>query len=154
MALNSARIGALQVKWQEARDKRPFPPLAAIDPIVLKPFLTDLVVVCMAEPAQPRFRLFGSGFRDFLGVDCSGMAVLESPFPEREAMAETYGRVAQSGQPEFGHYSWCAATGGTYHSEYVILPYGDDDRVQRLVVMEDLDAARLVRRRVMARLSA
>ncbi|TDQ81961.1 PAS domain-containing protein [Dongia mobilis] len=148
-APESTRLDALQKKWQEDRGARAFPPLAAIDPIALRPFLGDLVVVCVSDPARPQFRLFGSGFREFFGLDCSGMAVLDSPFPEREAMAAAYARVALSGRPELGRYCWRSQTGCTYQSDYVILPYGDGDKVARLLVLEDLDEARRARRRAM-----
>lgn len=153
-AAESARLCALLRRWQEDRGERAFPPLAAIDPIALKPFLGDLVVVCVSEPTRPHFRLFGSGFRDFFGRDYSGMAVLDSPFPERQAMAAAYGRVAQSGRPETGRYCWRSQTGGSYCSDYLILPYGDGDKAERLVILEDLDEARQARRRAMGRLSA
>lgn len=152
--LESKRLTALLDCWRAAAGEKALPSLDSIDPIALKPFLKDLVVVCVGNLDEPRFRLFGSGYRDFFGADYSGMLVREAPFPERDAMAEAYRQVALSGKPYFGSYSWHAGTGGLYHSDFVILPYGDGEKVQRLVVMEDLDEARQARARAVHRKSA
>ncbi len=153
-AAESKRLNALMNCWREAAGEKPLPCIDSIDPIALKPFLKDLVVVCVSDPDQPRFRLFGSGYREFFGADYSGLAVREAPFPERDMMADTYRAVALSGKPAFGRYCWHAGTGGLYHSNFVILPYGDGEKVLRLVVMEDLDEARQVRAKAVHRMSA
>jgi hypothetical protein len=140
--LRSARLRQLHSLWREASGAASFPDVAAIDPVVLKPFLTDLVVVDVRDPDEPRFRLYGSGFREFYNRDFSNTAVRETPFPERDAIAETYRQVALAGLPRFGWYRWQTEEGSSYFSEFVVLPYGSEGRVERLLVMEDLDPAR------------
>lgn len=138
-ALRSKRLDDLHAIWRSAKGGRDFPVLQAIDPVMLKPFLRDLAVVCVHDPDQPRFRLFGSGFRDFFGSDFSGRPVSDLPM---DGPADTCRQVAVSGEPCFGSHRWHSITGGLYHSEFVVLPYGDGDRVERLLIMEDLDDAR------------
>jgi|JI9StandDraft_2_1071091.scaffolds.fasta_scaffold30321_2 hypothetical protein len=140
--LHSARLRQLHALWLEACGAASYPDVAAIDPVALKPYLTDLVVVDVRDPDEPRFRLYGSGFREFYDRDFSNTSVRETPFPEREAIAETYRQVALAGQPRFGWYRWETEQGGSYFSEFVVLPYGSEGRVERLLVMEDLDPAR------------
>lgn len=138
-ALRSRRLDDLHAIWRGAKGERDFPVLQALDPVVLKPFLRDLAVVCVRDPEIPRFRLFGSGFRDFFGSDFSGRPVSDLPM---EGQTEAYRHVALSGEPCFGSHQWHAVTGGLYNSEFVVLPYGDGDKVERLLIMEDLDDAR------------
>lgn len=140
--LRSGRLRGLFALWQEGCSDGALPGLHAIDPIVLKRFLTDLVVVDVGDPEQPRFRLVGSGFRDFFSRNYTGVLVRDADFPEREMIADSYRRVALSGQPLLGWYRWQSDDGGIYFSEFVVLPYGAGSRVERLVVMEDLDPAR------------
>jgi hypothetical protein len=140
--LRSGRLRALFDLWQESRAGAALPGLEAIDPLVLKRFLTDLVVVDVGDPDQPRFRLVGTGFRDFFSRNYTGALVRDADFPEREQIADSYRRVALSGQPLLGWYRWQSDDGGIYYSEFVVLPYGAGSRVERLVVMEDLDPAR------------
>lgn len=152
-ALRSPRLTALFQAWQSARTEagggqRSHPGLQAIDPIDLKLFLKDLIVVCVHDPAQPRFRLMGSGFREFFGDDYSGKTLEESPLGACDNLGETYRQVALTDEPRFGRHWWQARTGGVYQSEFAILPYGEGETVERLLVMEDLDDAR--RERVMA----
>jgi hypothetical protein len=140
--LRSARLRELYALWLETCGGDSFPGLPAIDPIALKRFLTDLVVVDVSDPDQPRFRLVGSGFRDFFVRNYTGMLVRDAAFPEREQIAQSYRNVALSGRPLLGWYRWQSDDGGTYYSEFVVLPYGEGAKVERLVVMEDLDQAR------------
>jgi hypothetical protein len=152
-ALRSPRLAALFDAWQLACTEtdgaqRSHPGLQAIDPIDLKPFLKDLIVVCVHDPAQPRFRLMGSGFREFFGGDFSGKPVEEAPLAAAGNLGETYRLVALNDEPRFGRHWWPACTGGIYQSEFVVLPYGEGTKVERLLVMEDLDDAR--RERIIA----
>lgn len=141
-ALRSRRLEDLYAIWRGVKAGRDFPVLRAMDPIALGPFLRDLTVVCVHDPDMPRFRLFGSGFRDFFGGDFSGRPVSDLPMGGQEALAGTYRHVALSGEPCFGSHQWRAATGGMFKSEFMVLPYGDDGKVERLLIMEDLDDAR------------
>jgi hypothetical protein len=140
--LRSARLRDLHALWQEGCGGAAFPGLPAIDPIVLKRFLTDLIIVDVSDPDQPRYRLVGSGFRDFFAQNFAGTLVREAAFPEREQVAEYHRRVALSGRPLLGWYRWQSDENVTYYSEFVVLPYGEGVRVERLLVMEDLDLAR------------
>ena len=158
-ALQSPRLAALFDSWQSARivpegGQRSHPGVQAIDPIALKPFLRDLIVVCVHDPAQPRFRLVGSGFRDFFGGEFGGRPVDETPLGAGDRRLESYRLVALNDQPRMGRHWWSATTGGVYQSEFVVLPYGDGMVVERLLVMEDLDDARRERLIAGRRLSA
>lgn len=141
-ALRSARLRALHAQWVRVRGGEMLPPLTAIDPVELKPFLTDLVVVDVRDPDRPKFRLFGSGYREFFSQDFSGMEVLAAPFPEASVIAATYREVALSARPRWGWYRWRSDLGADHISEFVVLPYGDQGKAERLLVMEDLDQAR------------
>ena len=142
LVLQSVRLRQLHAQWQRGCAGARLPALAAIDPVELKPFLTDLVVVDVRDPEQPKFRLFGSGYRDFYDQDFSGADVRAAPFPESDSVADNYRVVALSGKPRMGRYSWQAVSGVFHVSEFVVLPYGDEHKVERLLAMEDLDQAR------------
>ncbi|MBK8159816.1 MAG: PAS domain-containing protein [Rhodospirillaceae bacterium] len=141
-ALQSARLRQLHAQWEGGCAGATFPALAAIDPVELKQFLTDLVVVDVRDPDHPKFRLFGSGYREFFSQDFSGTEVRAAPFPEADAIAAIYREVALSGAPRCGWYRWQSEHGVSHISEFVVLPYGDQGKVERLLVMEDLDRAR------------
>jgi hypothetical protein len=140
-ALRSERLRNFHRQWAECCAGAPYPGLAAIDPLQLKPFLADLVLVDVGDPDDPVFRLVGGGFNDFFRRPFKGEKVRNAAFPEREMIAASYRQVAASGRPLLGWYRWRSEEGVPYHSEFVVLPYGDG-RVERLLVMEDLDPAR------------
>lgn len=140
-ALRSERLRDFHRQWVESCGGAPYPGLAAIDPVRFKPFLADLVLVDVRDPEEPVFRLVGSGFNDFFTRPFSGEKVRNAAFPERELILESYRQVALSGRPLLGWYRWHSEEGVTYHSEFVVLPFGDG-KVERLLVMEDLDPAR------------
>ena len=149
-ALRSARLAALFDLWQSSRgqadgERRAHPGLQAIDPIDLKPFLKDLIVVCVHDPDRPRIRLMGSGFREFFGGDYSGKAVDEAPLGGSDRLGGTCRQVALTDQPRFGRHWWPSCVGGVYQSEFAVLPYGEGTKVERLLIMEDLDEARRAR---------
>jgi len=150
-ALRSRRLDDLYAIWRSAKGERDCPVLQALDPVALKVFLRDLAVVCVRDPDQPRYRLFGSGFREFFGTDFSGRPVSDLPM---EGPAAICRQVALSGEPCFGSHQWHAVTGGLYKSEFMVLPYGDGDKVDRLLVMEDFDDARRDRLKAVYRSTA
>jgi hypothetical protein len=138
----SERLRRLYAYWDSARGDRLFPPMAAIDPAALRDFLPDILVIDVTNQEEPRYRLVGTGYREFFNRDFTGVLVAEAGFPESEFIARRQSAAAKDGKPRLGWYQWLSASGVDYQVETILLPFGEAGIVKRLLGMEDLDQAR------------
>ncbi|HET6158744.1 MAG TPA: PAS domain-containing protein [Dongiaceae bacterium] len=124
--------------WDEARGRAAMPPVAAIDPLVLKPVLGNVIILDVLEGgADFRFRLFGTQVAEAARYDWTGSTVdemrriLKGPGPafylagyravlrRREALF-----TISPAMVIFKDRSWAR----------LVLPHGDGERVERILV--------------------
>jgi hypothetical protein len=124
--------------WQHARSGSSMPPVSAIDPLVLKPVLGNIIILDVLEDgADFRFRLFGTAVVEAARFDWTGRTVddmrrtLKGPGPAFYLAG--YRALLRRREPLltvspamviFKGRSWVR----------LILPHGDGDRVQRILV--------------------
>jgi hypothetical protein len=129
--------------WQKAKGTNRLAPVSAIDPLNFKPFLRDVAVFDVeADPENPRYRLVGTGIREFFDHDFTGMEVAKTGTAFSEKMADICRAIARDGNPCFGQYTWLSSSGAQHKCEFTLLPYGSGDHVECIAGMDDLDQVR------------
>jgi hypothetical protein len=124
--------------WQDARGAAAMPPVSAIDPLALKPVLGNIIILDVLEGgADFRFRLFGTQVAEAARYDWTGSTVdemrriLKGPGPAFYLAG--YRAVLRRREPLFTlspamvifrNRSWAR----------LVLPHGDGDRVERILV--------------------
>lgn len=124
--------------WTVARGSAAMPPIGAIDPLGLKPVLGNVIVLDVLEGgADFRFRLFGTEVAEAARYDWTGSTVdemrriLKGPGPA--FYLAVYRALLRRREPVytvnaamaiFKNRSWAR----------LVLPHGDGDKVQRILV--------------------
>ncbi|MEK9971350.1 MAG: PAS domain-containing protein [Ferrovibrio sp.] len=98
-------LRALYSYWAGKRDGRALPDRADIDPIEMKAWLGNLMLVERLENGDYLYRLYGSTFVNQFKVDMTGKRVNELPEKQAELLRSEYDAVVHSGIPMSRRYT-------------------------------------------------
>jgi hypothetical protein len=124
--------------WKDARGKAGLPPVAAIDPLALKPVLGNIIVLDVLEGGTDfRFRLFGTEVAAAARYDWTGSTVddmrriLKGPGPA--FYQAVYRALLRRREPV---YTFNAAMAIFKNRSWarLVLPHGEGDKVERVLV--------------------
>ena len=130
----------LLTHWNEARGGATMPPVAAIDPVALKPVLGNIIILDVLEDgADFRFRLFGTQVAEAARFDWTGSTVdemrrtLKGPGPA--FYLAVYRALLRRREPVFTLNPAMAVFKDRFWAR-LVLPHGDatKNRVERILV--------------------
>ncbi|MCW0233374.1 MAG: PAS domain-containing protein [Ferrovibrio sp.] len=98
-------LRALYAYWAGKRAGRALPDRADIDPIEMKPWLGNLMLVERKEDGDYLYRLYGSTFVNQFKVDMTGKRVNELPAQQADLLRSEYDAVVHSGIPMSRRYT-------------------------------------------------
>jgi hypothetical protein len=98
-------LRALYNYWAGKRDGRALPDRADIDPIEMKAWLGNLMLVERLEGGDYLYRLYGSTFVNQFKVDMTGKRVNGLPEKQAELLRSEYDAVVHSGIPMSRRYT-------------------------------------------------
>lgn len=98
-------LRALYGYWAGKRAGRALPDRADIDPIEMKPWLGNLMLVERIDDGDYLYRLYGSTFVNQFKVDMTGKRVNELPEKQAELLRHEYDAVVHSGIPMSRRYT-------------------------------------------------
>ena len=103
--LTDARLGALYGYWDGKRAQRPMPMRADLDPVEMRAWLGNLVLIDATADGRFVYRLYGTKFVESFGLDMTGRNVDELPADQRERVRSDYEAVRATGQPRARLYT-------------------------------------------------
>ncbi len=144
-SISDARLVALYDYWSSKRAARPMPVRADLDPLEMKRWLGNLLLIDVTDQGRFIYRLYGTKFVDSFGVDMTGQAVDDLPAEQQERIRSDYDAVRESRAPRVRLYTAAFEAppiGGLVSSdtqvatwERLVLPLSDgNDRVAMLLV--------------------
>jgi hypothetical protein len=139
------RLAALYAYWNDKRGDRAMPVRADLDPLEMKRWLGNLLLIDVTDQGRFIYRLYGTKFVDSFGVDMTGQAVDDLPAEQQERIRSDYDAVRESRAPRVRLYTAAFEAppiGGLVSSdtqvatwERLVLPLSDgNDRVTMLLV--------------------
>jgi hypothetical protein len=103
--LADPRLAALYAYWDGKRASRPMPTRADLDPVEMRAWLGNLVLIDAMADGRFVYRLYGTKFVDSFGLDMTGRSVDELPTDQRERVRSDYEAVRATGQPRARLYT-------------------------------------------------
>ena len=103
--LSDARLGALYAYWDGKRARRAMPTRADLDPLEMREWLGNLLLIDATPDGRFVYRLYGTKFVDSFGLDMTGRSVDELPADQRERVRSDYEAVRATGQPRARLYT-------------------------------------------------
>jgi len=98
-------LRSLYAYWAEKRQGRPMPDRADIDPIEMRAWLGNLMLVEIAPDGDFVYRLYGSTFVNQFKVDMTGRSIRDLPAAQAELLRSEYDAVVKSARPMSRHYT-------------------------------------------------
>jgi hypothetical protein len=98
-------LRALYAYWAGKRHGRALPDRADIDPIEMKAWLGNLMLVERIEDGDYLYRLYGSTFVNQFKVDMTGKRVNGLPEQQADLLRSEYDAVVHSGMPMSRRYT-------------------------------------------------
>ncbi|WP_341898903.1 PAS domain-containing protein [Ferrovibrio terrae] len=98
-------LRALYAYWAGKRHGRALPDRADIDPIEMKAWLGNLMLVERIEDGDYLYRLYGSTFVNQFKVDMTGKRVNGLPAQQADLLRSEYDAVVHSGMPMSRRYT-------------------------------------------------
>lgn len=147
--LQAGDLRALYRFWLDLRGGGRLPPVGAIEPIHLQPWL-GLLAVCeiVQDPAsilpfRIRYRLFGTALVQAIGRDLTGRYIEDGPCGADPVVADAYHQVARSGLARRLAGTFEAGRPVRRHRfEELLLPFADaGGGVARLLLAVDFQPA-------------
>lgn len=143
--LTDSRLGALYAYWDGKRDGRPMPRRSDIDPVEMRQWLGNLLLIDVTAEGRFIYRLYGTRFVDNFGRDMTGRSVDDLPVEQQERVRADYEAVCASRQPRARLYtaSFEVPARGTLKRaepqvvtwERLVMPLSDGaERVEMLLV--------------------
>ena len=99
------KLRTLYLYWQERRAGFPFPSRRDIDPIEMRNWLGNLLLIACEPGVRYRYVVYGTHFVDAFGVDLTGRWIDALPKDQHRMLAEEYDTVRMSGIPELRRYT-------------------------------------------------
>jgi len=103
--LTDSRLAALFAYWESKRNGRPMPKRADIDPIEMRQWLGNLLLIDVSEDGKFVYRLYGTRFVDNFGHDMTGRSVDDLPVEQQERVRADYQAVCRSRLPRARLYT-------------------------------------------------
>ena len=103
--LSDPRLVALYGYWEAKRAGRTMPTRADIDPLEMKAWLGNLLLIDVGGEGRFVYRLYGTGFVNSFGRDMTGRSVDELPPEQQERVRCDYQAVCASHQPRARLYT-------------------------------------------------
>lgn len=143
--LTDSRLGALFAYWDGKRGGRAMPRRSDIDPIEMRQWLGNLLLIDVTVEGRFVYRLYGTRFVDNFGRDMTGRSVDDLPADQQERVRTDYEAVCASLQPRARLYtaSFEVPQRGTMQRseaqvvtwERLVMPLSDGgERVEMLLV--------------------
>jgi hypothetical protein len=143
--LTDSRLAALFAYWDGKRRGRGMPKRSDIDPIEMRQWLGNLLLIDVTVEGRFIYRLYGTRFVDNFGRDMTGRSVDDLPVEQQERVRTDYEAVCASRQPRARLYtaSFEVPQRGTMQRsepqvvtwERLVMPLGDSEaRVDMLLV--------------------
>lgn len=126
--------------WQSKCGTRSMPCRADIDPIELKPFIANMLIVEVVRTAEGArdyiYRLIGTREAEARGYDPTGRRVAESFFGRsRETALRNYDVVAEHKIPHFDSVRYTTKDGMQRDDEELFLPLSDDGEIVNRILV-------------------
>ena len=103
--LTDPRLAALYAYWDGKRADRSMPARGDIDPVEMRPWLGNLLLIDVTPDGRFVYRLYGTRFVDSFGLDMTGRSVDELPADQRDRVRSDYEAVRSTGQPRARLYT-------------------------------------------------
>lgn len=103
--LTDSRLGALFAYWDSKRDGKPMPRRSDIDPVEMRQWLGNLLLIDVTAEGRFVYRLYGTRFVDNFGRDMTGRSVDDLPAEQQERVRGDYEAVCASRQPRARLYT-------------------------------------------------
>lgn len=143
--ITEPRLVALYDYWDGKCAGRNMPTRADLDPVEMRRWLGNLLLIDVTAEGRFVYRLYGTGFVDSFGLDMTGRSVDELPAEQQERVRVDYEAVRASRQPRVRLYTAVFELPGiglrppaepqVTTWERLILPLsGDDGEVAMLLV--------------------
>lgn len=137
----SELVQEFHVYWRGLAASRA-PERSLFDPVAIGPMMRGLHIVEMEENTQRlRYRLVGTLADDLAGISLTGRYLDEFFTGPTEKGArffdDIYRRVAQTGIPEAGEYTWPTPAGVEMHIMFGVFPFSIDGSIRQFFYLED-----------------
>ena len=103
--LTDPRLAALYAYWDGKRRGRSIPARADLDPIEMRAWLGNLLLIDAMPDGRFVYRLYGTRFVDSFGLDMTGRDVDVLPEDQRDRVRSDYEAVRDAGQPRARLYT-------------------------------------------------
>lgn len=104
-ALTDARLAALYAYWEGKCGGRGMPKRSDIDPVEMRQWLGNILLIDVSAEGKFVYRLYGTRFVDNFGRDMTGRSVDELPVEQQERVRGDYEAVCGSRQPKARLYT-------------------------------------------------
>ena len=102
--ITDPKLIALYDYWDGKRRDRPFPARADLDPLEMKPWLGNLLLIHRSADRY-QYRLYGTQFVAQFGVELTGHSVDELPDDHARMLRDEYAAVCREGLPRARRYT-------------------------------------------------
>lgn len=135
-AVTDPRLRRLHDYWRAKAGDRPMPARKDIDPLDMKEWLGNLVLVEFFDgAAKSRVRLEGTNITDFYGSTRLGRGLeMLTGREERELLLAQYGAVLSSREPAFYAARFTTSENKYVHQVKLLLPLSDDGQRVNMIL--------------------
>jgi hypothetical protein len=132
--LRHPKLESLYRLWREHCRDGDLPAAADFDPIMLRPWAGNLVILDIGDEASFVYAYYGDAFAAAFGADQVGQSTDARPPPQRDVLTEEYARARERAAPLSRVYT-ADFGGGLASWERLVLPLAGDGRaVDKLMV--------------------
>jgi hypothetical protein len=132
--LRHPKLESLYRLWREHCRDGDLPAAADFDPIVLRPWAGNLVILDVGDEANFVYAYYGDAFAAAFGTDQVGQSTAALPPQQRDMLNEEYARARERAAPLSRVYT-ADFGGGLASWERLVLPLAEDGRaVDKLMV--------------------
>lgn len=93
------RLRQLLAFWDGQRGGAAMPAQSCIDPLALRSWLGNLILVEVAPAGEYRYRVYGTGLAEYFGRDLTGKTTAVLRPAVRELVHREYGEVCRTARP-------------------------------------------------------
>jgi hypothetical protein len=103
--ISHPRLRTLYGYWTDKRGGHAFPSRRDIDPIEMRDWLGNLLLIACEPGVRYRYIVYGTHFVEAFGIDLTGRWIDELPKDQHRLLAEEYDTIRMSGIPELRRYT-------------------------------------------------